>query len=150
MSSRSPTKPVPTRADDTLWRVSLWLPLLAVLLALTTALVWFAGSRRVAPRIRLDAAEEMAAPVPSIQPQHVHARPASRAATITPHSVAPAASSDAPLDPEAQAMLDQLVEEDQLSVQPEDLELDPQPKALDLRTIKAYRDLNIDADGNLN
>lgn len=47
-------------------------------------------------------------------------------------------------------MLDQLVEEDQLSVQPEDLELDPQPKALDLRTIKAYRDLNIDADGNLN
>lgn len=63
---------------------------------------------------------------------------------LAPPEAAPA------LDPEGQALWEEVVEADQQTVQPEDLEEAAPPPPVDWTRIPAYRAENIDADGNLN
>jgi len=53
-------------------------------------------------------------------------------------------------DPEGQALWEKVVEEEQQTVQPDDLIEDPRPPGIDLTKIPAYQAEHIDADGNLN
>jgi hypothetical protein len=53
-------------------------------------------------------------------------------------------------DPAGQALWDKTVEEDQQTLQPDDLVEEPAPAKLDLRKLPAYQALKLDADGNVN
>jgi hypothetical protein len=53
-------------------------------------------------------------------------------------------------DPAGQALWDKTVEEDQQTIQPDDLVEEPPPPKLDYSKIPAYQALKIDADGNVN
>lgn len=53
-------------------------------------------------------------------------------------------------DPEGQALWEKVVEEEQQTLQPDDLIEDTPPPRLDLTKIPAYQAQGIDADGNLN
>ncbi|MFZ5893513.1 MAG: hypothetical protein ACOY0T_20800 [Myxococcota bacterium] len=141
----------PTRAEGGLYKLVLFTPLAALALAGVTAFVVFQA--RNVPRARVEVqGDEQETPLS--QPVEARSRPVTRSpkrpATAAVPAARPPAAGEGPLDPEGQALYEQMVEEDQQTLQPEDLEVDPTPPPIDYRTIKAYRDQNIDADGNLN
>lgn len=153
--------PGSTGNRDWFFKLALWSPVFALSLAGATVLLVLQGSKK-APRARI---EESEAPPIAVQTVRAASAPYVRenSTNVTPHavtephfpSVTPspsttAAAGESALDADGQALFDELIEEDQQTLQPEDLEVDPTPPPLDLRTIKAYRDQNIDADGNLN
>jgi hypothetical protein len=98
---------------------------------------------------------EAALPPPSVTPA---------APLVVVHSVRPPTEQDKPFtyedvpripeaytgDPAGQALWEQTVEQDQQTLQPEDLEEGPPRVLPDLRQYSAYRAQNVDADGNLN
>ncbi len=158
MSRETPSS---TGNSDWFFKLAIWSPVFALSLAGATVLLVLQGSKK-APRARI---EESAAPTIDVQkvraPSAPYARespnsatpravPKPRVQSVTPSPAPTAAAGESTLDADGQALLDELTEEDQQTLQPEDLEVDPTPPPLDLRTIKAYRDQNIDADGNLN
>jgi hypothetical protein len=53
-------------------------------------------------------------------------------------------------DAEGQALWEKVVEEEQQTVHPDDLVVDPPPPRVDLSKLPAYAADNLDADGNVN
>lgn len=137
------------------WAPAIALPLLALGFAIsaTTAFLLFGPheARTEAPALTLASSEELAGNVsaPARQP----GQPSTTVLALTrrhPRRAPTIPQGDGGLDPAAQAIWNKTVEEDQQTLQPDDLIEEPRPPRIDLRTIPAYRDLNIDENGNVN
>lgn len=158
MSRKTPGS---TAKSPLFFKLALCAPMLALsLVGVTALLVLQAGKRSSRARADADVSierveeaheqrpRELRKPNPKTGPSAVAKKDPGAVASPSLPAATPVA--DGALDADGQALLDQLVEDEQQTLQPEDLEVEPTPPPLDLRTVKAYRDQNIDADGNLN